>query len=226
MNIDHNISLLRLLHLADSALPIGATPHSFGLETLAFESNITPPTLYHFFHDSLHETGLLDAVFLRAAWTCADMPEFDWEWARLNEQYAAFKPARESRAASQTLGRRLLELVLNIDAELTLLRRALSCPVCHSTAFGLAARVLEIDADAATLAFLHQSLAGLLSACQRLMPLGQRQAGQLLWALKPTLVEIMEASRDTNVDDLHSFTPLLDLASMRHPTLQTRLFIS
>jgi urease accessory protein len=225
-NTPDNLALLRLLHLADSALPIGATPHSFGLETLTFEGNLMPPQVFDFFRDYLSETGVFEATFLRAGWACFALADFDTHWANLNDQYAAFKPARESRQASQTLGRRLLELVLTMDSEVSRVQQALACPVYHSLAFGLAARALEIDADSAALAFLHQMVAGLLSACQRLMPFGQRQASQTLWTLKPIISETAQASREVTLDDITCFTPLIDLASMRHPLLETRLFIS
>ncbi len=222
-----SLALLRLLHLADSALPIGATPHSFGLETLAFDGDLSPPRLAAFFEDYLSEAGLLDAVFCRAAYRSAGHDAFDREWAMLNEQYAAFKPARESRAASQTLGRRLLELVLVMQDDVAIVQRALTLGgAAQCLAFGLVGCALEIDEDATVLACLHQNLAGLHSACQRLMPFGQKQASRMLWELKPVLLAVVATSRHTPLDALSSFTAMLDLASMRHPMLSTRLFIS
>jgi urease accessory protein UreF len=67
---------------------------------------------------------------------------------------------------------------------------------------------------------LQQSVAGLVSACQRLMPLGQVAAARVVWNLKPA---IMQASA---VKEISCFTPLPEIASMRHPMLETRLFIS
>ncbi len=225
-----NLPLLRLLHLADSALPIGATPHSFGLETLAFDGDISPPRLFAFFRDYLHEAGRLEAIFCRAGYRSVNQADFELQWLSINEQYAAFKPARESRIASQTLGRRFLELVLAMHSEFPIIRQALtlssSYGVFHSPAFGLAGQVFDIDEDATVLAFLHQMLAGLHSACQRLMPFGQKQASQMLWELKPALIEVVQTSKESSLEEVCSFTPLIDLASMRHPMLTTRLFIS
>lgn len=144
---------------------------------------------------------------------------------------SALKTARESRVASLTLGRRFLQLGIDLDdqADQPLLREALRVDkqnVHHCTAFGLTAATLSIPAEWATAAYLQQSLTGLISACQRLLPLGQNAASRLLWMLKPAILAAVERSQPLTIFEVVAFTPLLDIASMRHPTLETRLFIS
>jgi hypothetical protein len=62
------ISLLRLLQLADSALPVGGSAHSYGLETLAQEGSLESENLEDFLCGYLEETAALDAAFVRRAW--------------------------------------------------------------------------------------------------------------------------------------------------------------
>lgn len=226
---ENNLALLHLIHLADSALPIGATPHSFGLETLTAEGDLTADRVADFLRDYVREVGLVDAAFCGAAHQLLDEQNFESRWLELNQQLSALKLARESRAASQTLGRRLLELVQAMQSDAYIdraLRAAKSSGIHHCAAFGLVGGVLHVDQQATVMAYLHQSMAGLLSACQRLLPVGQRQASQILWGIKPTLIEVMQASLQLPLAAISPVTPLLDVASMRHPTLSTRLFIS
>jgi urease accessory protein UreF len=58
------------------------------------------------------------------------------------------------------------------------------------------------------------------------MPVGQLQASRLLWDLKPDLVAAASEGRATDLADVRCFAPLLDVGSMRHLRLPTRLFIS
>lgn len=237
MQLD-NLQFLRLLQLADSALPIGATAHSFGLETLTVEEHLAAPQLEAFLGEYVRETGGLEAAFCRLAHRLAvqyheDETALGTGWGTLNARLDAYKTSRESRIASTTLGRRLLQLVVSLTeqaAPATALRQAKTqSGTCHyCAAFGLTGSTLGIDEDTTVLAYLHQLLAGLISSCQRLLPLGQSQAGAMLWRLKSTLLEVATASEvlALHPEDIAVFTPLLELGSMRHPYLMTRLFVS
>lgn len=234
-----DLSELRLLHLADSALPIGALSHSFGLESLTSAEILHVGNIPGFLRGYLEEASTLEAVFCREAFDLATASESGFSsasWLVLNHRLSALKPARESRAGSAALGRNFLAAVAALG-DFPVLQIALesmresqnSNPpsvIHHSLAFGLAAGVLGFPEDRAILAYLHQSIASLVSACQRLLPLGQSQATKILWNLKPAILEAASRSAALTPDTVCSFTPLLDWGAMEHPALATRLFIS
>lgn len=237
MQIDY-LALLRLMQLADSALPIGSTAHSFGLETLTAEGDLSVEQLVEFLRDYMIESGGLESTFCRLGHRLAsyeDQESFTARWQEINAQLGAYKTARESRNASATLGRRFLQLVLNLE-EWPLIRRAMQAArgsgidMYYSSAFGLVGGILGVDETATVLAYLQQSLLGLVSAFQRLLPLGQSQASQINWQLKPVLLTVAQNSLVTassaDISQIVNFTPLVDSGSMRHPTLTTRLFVS
>ena len=167
-----------------------------------------------FFSDYLEETGKLEAVFCRAGYTSNDMPA-------LNARFSALRPARESRVASLKLGRRFLSLAAS------LLNQSFGQDECHlCIAFGLVGSTLALGPDIVCAAYLHQSIFGQISACQRLLPLGQTRASELLWSLKPRMLAAVENSKAQSVEEVWCCQPAVEIGSMRHPLLATRLFIS
>ncbi|GCF09946.1 urease accessory protein UreF [Dictyobacter arantiisoli] len=230
------LPFLRLLQLADSALPIGSAAHSYGLESMTVEEHLTVAQLEDFLRIYLAENGVLESTFCRLGYRLAeltDSTQYMEQWVQLNTRLSAYKTARESRTASATLGRRLLQLVASLEDAAQLYQALASAKREHtdnhySIAFGLVGAILRVDEDVVVLAYLQQSLTGLISACQRLLPLGQNQASGMLWHLKSSLIEIAEQSEraSEHPDELMLFTPLLDIGSMSHPLLDTRLFIS
>lgn len=229
-----SLAHLQLLHLADSALPIGALAHSFGLESLTSAEVLTTANLESFLRAYVEEAGLLDAVFCREAHRLAREPREAFprdRWVDLNRQLSARKPAREARTGSATIGRTFLTAI-NSLGDFPILGKALAaCKESgtgphHSLAFGLASAILHLDENLATLSFAHQTVASLVSACQRLLPLGQTEATRILWNLKTAIIACAEASASSSIDAAFCFLPMLDWGAMEHPALTTRLFIS
>ena len=183
------------------------------------ELDLKVPDLYRFFCDWLSGAGAVEAVYCMKAWGVTDTEA----WHTLNSELTARKLARESRDASLALGRRFLRLA---GAVIDDARLALPGPAHFAVAFGVVSGVLGVDRITAAAAFLHQSLYGAVSACQRLLPLGQSSAAALLWQLKPRILEATHEAEGHEPDDLWNPQPLLEMASMRHPRLSTRLFIS
>ena len=216
------LPLLQLQQFADSALPIGGAAHSFGVETLVDQKLLDVDALQGFLQDYLQETGALEAAYCAFSCTLPGIPE----WLRSNAELGARKLTRESRDASAAMGRRFLRLAANISGdELLIAASELGAEVHLATCFGLAAGVFGIDTATAAAAYLQQSMTTLISACQRLLPLGQTQAHQILWNLKPSIIAAVKGT-GSDPSLASSFTPLLDVASARHATLYTRLFIS
>lgn len=223
---------LRLLHLADSALPIGALAHSFGLESLVAQELLDVARLPEFLRAFLEEAGFLEAVFCRHAWRLSGCGEdFAEHWLLLNERLSALKPSRESRAGSASLGKNFLTALATLE-RFDAIQEALQASkkdgglIHHSAAFGLAGGLLQVPENRTVLAYLHQSIASLVSACQRLLPLGQSAATRILWELKPAMIETAARSLHCELDEAACFLPLLDWGAMEHPALTTRLFIS
>jgi len=169
----------------------------------------------------LEEAGALEAFSCAQSCHLARTEPSLEQWLSSNRELGARKLARESRDASAAMGRRFLQLAANLIDNDLLSRAAVQAEPLHlAPCFGLVAGILEMDPAIASAAYLQQSITSLIGCCQRLLPLGQTRAHQILWNLKPAIQRRAESTLDS------FFTPLVDVASARHASLRTRLFIS
>jgi urease accessory protein len=191
-------------------------------------------SLASFLADYLTEVGVVEAVFWRGAYAIGAQWQEDslTPWVVLNRRLSALRLARESRAASAALGRRFLALAADVTQRPTLAlalqaTRTASVECHHVTAFGLTSGVLALPQEGALLAYLHQTVVGLLAASQKLLPIGQSELVRLRWRLKETLAMVVKHSSALDWRTTPPCaTPSLEVASMRHPGLPVRLFIS
>lgn len=209
--------LLTLVQWLSPAFPISGFAYSHGLETAVSDGRIhDSDTLQSWLWDILwHGSGRADAIWARLAY---DAPSQD-ALAALNAQACAFVPAHRRLEEARKQGAAFTRTVNEVW-------RCNLPEVLLPLAVGAAARHERIDIDVAVPLYLQSFATNLVSACTRLMPLGQTDAQSIVAALHPACLEIAVETRGLCVEDVHSTAFVSDIMAMRHETLQPRLFHS
>jgi urease accessory protein len=221
------------LQTADALFPTGSYAHSLGFEecvrlalvrdeaTLkAFLAEQIAPALTHF-----------ELPYLRLAYDAAQAHDFE-TLSALDGEIGAAKPARETRAASLSLGRRRLQALLTIlpsDRLLLGCSRALASAALaghHLTICAVQGAVADAPLDAVLLAYFYQNLAAIAGAALKLMRIGQDGVQRALRSANAAAPEAIARSKLVSREQAGCFNPLLEIASMRHEHASERLFIS
>ncbi len=234
MHDDHHAWLAHL-QLLDSALPVGAFAHSWGLEAAVALGDVTDTSsLRDYLHAQLHgRWAPADARIVVLPWLLDD-PRGDWShdqlWQLATTAHLAV-PSSRSREASVAIGRRLLRLAADLHPHLDLapLRDAVdreSCPPIHQLVHGWAARELGVARERAAIGWLHASVAAAVNAAVRLMSLGQTDAQRIVSDLARDLPAAWAAVDDPDDPQPRSFAPLADEHAMLQPRLRAKLFMS
>lgn len=210
--------LLRLLTWLSPAFPTGAFGFSHGLETAIRDGAVDDTRSLTAWLAGLIEHGSAwsDAVLLKAAWT-----------ASTAEDHAALDDVAElAEALCPSLERRR-ETMAQGEAFLTAVAAWSPPPIVRApypVALGAAAGAAGLPLEPALAAWLHAFASNLVSVAVRAVPLGQSDALQVIAALEPVIVRTANRAAASTLDDLGSASVVSDIASMRHETLDGRLF--
>ncbi|MDP0501469.1 MAG: urease accessory UreF family protein [Verrucomicrobiota bacterium JB022] len=218
-----------LLQTTDPTFPTGGYAHSYGLEG-AVELGLVHDvaTLETFLQDEvLAALEGLELPFLRFAYEAQDVDEF----LALDALYDASVLPAEARQASRQLGQRRLAILARIydDKRLQSLQaqvQSQQTPGHQVIVNGLQAQVGGMPLSAALTAHAYQTLTTVLQASMKLIRIGQEGCQKLLTPLLQELPQVVETSCQIDRDDAGVTVPTLDLASCRHATAFSRLFIS
>jgi urease accessory protein len=225
----HPRTLLRLLQLSDTAFPTGSFSHSMALEAFAEARELgDAEDLARVIKLHLSALATSDCVALRAAHGETSLERlFD-----VDRLLAATKLARELRAASSSTGKRFLLGVAALGVEDTVLGdftaavRAGASPGNLAVGYGVAGPALGLGVEETLHAYLYATVACLVAAGQKLVPLGGSAAQRVLYELGEDVIRTAETGEDMEVEEMHAFSPTLDVRSMMHERQRTRLYIS
>ena len=166
-------------------------------------------------------------LLLDSAYKAAEIKEI----VDLDARLTAMKVARESREGSVKIGKQFLRNTAILERNEMLdgyAERVQSgrCAGHHAIAYGLVASAAKIDLFSAVLGYLHAHVVGQVSAAVRLIPLKPTDGQGIIDAIRSNLIDIARFAEGAGRDDLGGFTPGLDISSMQHERLYSRLFIS
>ncbi len=217
--------LLTMVQLADSAFPSGGFAFSQGLETLLAEGRVKGEAGLAGFleHQLRHRWLVCDRYFLVRSHERADDQA---ALLALDRELDAMTPAAALRQGSRLNG---MALLTSHDKLGTPGAKAYRQAVMSGGAPGHLPIVQGLLLSGRGLALLpaqivaaHAFLAGLASAAVRLGAIGTLAAQRVIAAQHAHLAETLE--REDPPDEPWSFTPIAEIAAMRHETQAVRLF--
>jgi urease accessory protein len=219
-------ALLATLQHADSFFPSGAVSFSWGLEALHADGLVR----------SADDVALFAAGQLRHRWATADRPVLTAAYAAAADletvaaidrlQDAMALPA-ELRLGSRRMGAALLSVHAQLETPNATSYRAhvlaQRLPGHVAVVQGLVWRGIGLDQDVAAGMGAHSFCVGLIGAALRLGIIGHLDGQRLLAKLRDLIVELL-AIPVIGLHEISTFTPVCDVAFMRHEVQPGRLF--
>ncbi|MEY1554994.1 urease accessory protein UreF [Yoonia sp. R2331] len=207
MSIDPTLVLAQWL---SPGFPVGAFAYAHGLEAAIADGQVRDAdSLTAWLTDVLENgSGRCDAILMRAGFGDA---------AEADAHARAFAASAERLLEMDLQGRAFCQTLAATEG---MVLDALAYPV----AVGQAAAQKGLPMNATVAMYLQAFVANLVSAAQRLMPLGQTEGQRVLNAVRPVVAAVTAATDGAGLDDLHSSAWMSDIAAMRHETMTTRIF--
>lgn len=224
--------LFDLMSWMSPAWPVGAFAHSSGLEWavdqgLATDRASTVRWISAMLdHGSLHN----DVVVFVYAWR-AVLSEDEVAFIEIAELAAAVQSSHERRVESCAQGAAFRRIALSAEESSRfggflsgIADDELTYPVACAALFGCRG----ISLRSGLTAFLHGCVSNLVSAAQRLVPLGQTDGQLVLRELRAPVFALVETGCSFPEDDpfaaIGGCTLMADIGCMAHETQYTRLF--
>ncbi|HEX7823163.1 MAG TPA: urease accessory UreF family protein [Sphingobium sp.] len=228
----HSATLYDLMSWMSPAWPIGGFAHSGGLEWAVEEGLVTDRASTARWIMDMVEHGPVhnDAILFIHAWRAADAGDAA-RLAGVAELAVAAQTGHERRLEATAQGAAFRRIALSTagDSAFPVLLGDIDN---DELAYPVAAAVLfachDIAAEAALTAWLHGVVSNLVSAAQRLVPLGQTDGQLVLRELRSAVFALagrmLTLPDDDPFEAMGGCTLVADLGCMAHETQYTRLF--
>lgn len=214
-----DVSIIRLMTWLSPAFPIGGFAWSNGLETACQNGSIKSATdLRNWITTGLEQGAARNDAILLAAAHKGSVPI-----AEVNKFALALAGSAERYQETTELGRSFLKAA---DFWTSAPTDWASDEIAYPVSIGWVSAHNEIQLEDTLRAFLQSVVSNQVQAALRLIKLGQRAGVELLASLESTILEQARVVERSTLDDIGSSSLMMDIASMNHEPLHSRIFRS
>ena len=199
-------SLLCLLQLSNSSLPVGAYSYSESLEQLIESNLITEDnSLKQWLLNELKYGSIrIDTAIMTRAYQAFLEQDKD-KLIYWNNWLSASREAIELRQQSWQMGKSLIRLVRALEPSNQAIIDSISAirdPCNYGIIFGIVSANWQISLEDTVLAYLHSWVNNLINVGVKLIPLGQTTGQKTLLALNHNLIDIAQEILALDDDNL------------------------
>ncbi|MFO0907666.1 MAG: urease accessory UreF family protein [Isosphaeraceae bacterium] len=224
---------LRLLQMADSALPIGGYTHSWGLEAAVAQRLVNEPeSLERWIRLWLRTSlGPFEGVLVASSHRAALRDALD-DLEALNRLADASIVAASIRNASREMGAQLLSLGTTWPwcaaglARLVGDTRRGEPGWHHPVAFGLLGALADAGTSEVLTTYLHQAVLGMIGAGVRGIPVGHTHGQQVLTYLQDDILDLVATLLDRDPETAGAGCTSYEILCDEQVRLYARMFRS
>ncbi|NME70996.1 urease accessory protein UreF [Flammeovirga aprica] len=215
-----NTELYQILHIADSAFPIGGYAYSNGLE-YAVKSGIISDVkgLNQYLKDYLHQIIKFDMAFVKEAFE-AEAEELP----HLCESYDVMLLNPAIKKAGVVLGKNWKRAIKQLHGEDVALWPVENTDPDFLIIFGYTCKLLGYSLENVCILYLFMIVRDQLSAIIRLGTLGPSQGHKMQSDLLKELEETFTIDQIPSVEQAYKCTYIVEMAQLSHKYLYTKLF--
>lgn len=228
----YRTSLMLLLQLTDSTLPIGTFSFSNGLEGAVGTGIVHDiASLEHYARSMAKQAATTDAVAALHALRAAKAGRYA-DILLADSLLFASKMNAESRVMLCRMGKKLAELAVMLSPDNALIRRwhqDADSDKTHATfpvTQGILFAAYHISSYELYCSQLYGVVNMILSAALRLMRISYRDTQRLLATLCREAAADFDYANSLTIHDMHSFSPQADICSSLHEKGTMRLFMN
>lgn len=227
-----NRQMLQLLQICDSNFPVGAFSHSYGMETYLRDDIIKDKETFEAYIRVYLKGQFIytDGLAIRLVYEALEANHQEKLW-EIDQQITVQSMARETREGTKKVGQRMLQMILDLyDYEiLQTYQKRINKGISHghpAIVFAMAMQSIGISEKEASLCHSFSSVSTLVQNGVRAIPLGQKDGQMILRDIGDFLVELYEMIQGLEEEEFGMTIPGIEIAQMRHETLNFRLFMS